>query len=228
MLPSTKKILKPLLILSNLVLLRYHFKQIFFDKEISVVGNAPTTMGRGYGADIDRSQIVVRFNLLNPFGREEDLGGRTDVRFVGCTLRESHSIYFLNAEPMTTYISTRKNKEFLNKIEREAYFYHQDLPRYSFILLRLFFPDINIINQNRPPRTGLVFLILLLSLCQPKKVSVYGFSKSDDDVMKRIRYRSHGVASYDSANYSNYHCDPLYELEILARLEECGLITIYK
>ena len=52
-------------------------------KTCAVVGSSNVLSGAGHGAAIDAHDVVVRMNEAPTATFEEDVGARTDVRFVG-------------------------------------------------------------------------------------------------------------------------------------------------
>ena len=65
------------------------FKQTFYGKDVALVGNAASLVASLKGTQIDSHQLVVRFNIGLTEGRESDVGNRTDIRFLGLTLKEN-------------------------------------------------------------------------------------------------------------------------------------------
>lgn len=49
------------------------------NKSIAVVGNGPSEVGKKLGREIDRHDIVIRFNNYSTEGYEEDYGKKTDI-----------------------------------------------------------------------------------------------------------------------------------------------------
>ena len=55
------------------------FDGLLSGKSIAVVGNGPSELGKGHGAEIDGHDIVIRINNYATKGYETDYGRRTDV-----------------------------------------------------------------------------------------------------------------------------------------------------
>lgn len=55
------------------------FQNILKDKTVAIIGNGPSEKGRRLGQEIDKHEIVIRFNNYNVLGYEEDYGTRTDI-----------------------------------------------------------------------------------------------------------------------------------------------------
>lgn len=54
-----------------------YFETYINNKNIAVVGNAPTQIGKGKGYEIDSHDIVIRFNCFKTKGFESDYGSKT-------------------------------------------------------------------------------------------------------------------------------------------------------
>ena len=68
---------------------------IFDNKTIALVSNAPSLLGSGFGGEIDKADLVVRFNRFTTEGYEADVGSRTDVyacHFLACKSKEDGRI----------------------------------------------------------------------------------------------------------------------------------------
>jgi hypothetical protein len=208
--------------------LKILFKQIFGGRRIAVVGSAPNIIGKNRGAAIDSYDIVVRFNLMTPSGRENDLGTKTDVRFVGCTLLERHQDSFSKLEKNSILLTSQKNMEFIGKLDRIAMFYDSIYPR--GVLQWIMDTYCSALPEQDqltpPPRSGLVFVSMLLKYGNPAYVRLFGFSAKVDDAMTAINYKGEGNVKYDPSQYELNHCSPSRELKALLSLEHARVIDI--
>lgn len=75
------------------------------DKTCAVVGSSNVLSGAGHGAAIDAHDVVVRMNEAPTATFEEDVGARTDVRFVGLA-RECNIVELLYREATRDETST--------------------------------------------------------------------------------------------------------------------------
>lgn len=57
--------------------------QLLVGSNIAVVGNGPSEIGKGLGAEIDSHDIVIRFNNYKTDGFEKDYGSRCDIWMKG-------------------------------------------------------------------------------------------------------------------------------------------------
>lgn len=58
-------------------------------RRIALVGNGPSVLGRGLGADVEAHDCVVRFNYPRLSGFEADVGRRTDIMLIDNSHRAS-------------------------------------------------------------------------------------------------------------------------------------------
>jgi len=211
----------------NISLLGKVFNETFQGRTVAVVGGAPNTVGKNWGAIIDSHDLVVRINLLTSLGREGDLGNRTDIRFIGCTLLDAHDAYWGQIEKTSYLMTTTKNIEFFSRQGQSATFYHRDLPQHVLGWLRAILSNADSFPRSKkPPRSGLVFLYLLLKYGKPSSVRLYGFSTADEEAMAVVDYKGGGVIPYDPSGYKNNHLDPSFEVKALRNLELAKLIQI--
>jgi len=213
----------------DLFLFRFHFRRFFNNRSVAVVGGAPNTIGKKYGEEIDSHDIVVRMNLLTSFGKEDDLGVRTDFRFIGCTLLDIHNVYFGRLEKTSCLWTSKKNINFFCSQGRFGFFYSSELPRYVLKRLRKFLSMTDIFpNNKKPPRSGIVFLYLLLMYGKPSCVSVYGFSTNSDEAKSVVSYIDRSVSMYNSDDYEKNHIDVDFEIAALYKLIGLKKVNIHE
>lgn len=68
------------------------FKQLINGKSVAVVGNGPSEVGKGSGAEIDSHDIVIRFNNYHTKGFEADYGSKTTIHIKGLAPDILHGI----------------------------------------------------------------------------------------------------------------------------------------
>lgn len=61
-------------------------KDLLKNKRVAIVGNSSKILEKTQGAEIEKHDIVIRFNKGFPQGKPEALGKRTDILFLACTL----------------------------------------------------------------------------------------------------------------------------------------------
>lgn len=199
----------------------------FSGKSVAIVGGGPELKCLNMGAEIDDHDLVVRLNLLSQEGMERKLGSRTDVRFIGCTLLDAHLNHLAPVVETGVIISTRKNAAVMQRMRINCLFYHRRLPQKAF---RLIEKSTGFVLHDedslRPPRSGMVFLALLLTLANAKEINLYGFSKSIDSAMNVIDYRNNGITAYDEGKFLMNHCHPRVEIELLRFLEQQKIVRV--
>ena len=206
---------------------RKRFRALFENKTVAVVGNGPSLAGRELGGAIDHHDIVVRINLVRPKGREGDIGRRTDVRFIGATMLNRHVPYVDSLSLDEIILTTGKNRLFMERLGRRCRFYPPRIPMRAFRLLQEKYGErIKIASADRPPRSGFVFLSLLLSFSGASKITLYGFSLKEKEFMKAFDYAGSGIVSYEREKFENNHCDPAIEASVLRQLARLGVLSL--
>lgn len=198
----------------------------FHNLDIAIVGNSPQLVGQGLGHRIDSHDLVVRINLLEPSGRETDLGARTDVRFIGGTLVEESTSFVDVFTKAGQLITTTKNQAFMQRFSLPAAYYPAILPTCALKWLRASGKVHGAVDASLPPRSGMVFLGLLLKYGSPGKVTLYGFSNSQEIAGQVMNYAGPGITSYDREQYLRCHCDPSIEIDLLQQLAKTGRVVI--
>lgn len=202
------------------------FRGKFSGKRVAIVGGSPELKRFQLGAEIDDHDLVVRLNLLSPDGMEEKLGSRTDVRFIGCTLLDAHLSYLAPLVGTGMIITTRKNAATMRRMKVNSLFYHRCLPQRAFSLIERNTGFAVPGEAHRPPRSGVVFLALLLTRANAKQIDLYGFSKSVDGAMSVIDYRDNGLSAYDQNKFLRNHCHPRVEVELLRFLDQREIVRV--
>jgi hypothetical protein len=223
-----KEILNAITLAVSLKQLRKRFFSLFCGKSVAVIGGSPGLIGKGLGDKINNFDVVVRLNLLVPTGRERDYGSRTDIRFIGCTLLNKHSKFVDNLSHEQALISTEKNKVFFSGRRKNIFFHHKSLPMKSLnFFTKLTGVSIPKSSCSKPPKSGFVFLSLLLRYGKPKTIGVFGFSLKSEDAWLVVDYRKGNIINYDSAHILGNHSTPDVEINALNVLAEHGFISVY-
>jgi hypothetical protein len=229
---QTAKALKHHLRVANA---KMHFKRLglgymnslFEGKHVAIVAGSPQLVGKGKGREIDGHDLVVRFNLFHPTGRENDLGVRTDVRFVGCTLVDKHMPYISNLMGAEQIITTSKNYSFMKDLDVKCLYFPAFAPILSFDwLAKVCQGKLERVRSNRPPRSGIVFLSMLMKYGAPARITLYGFSMSLVHARQVIDYTAPCISTYDADRYLINHCDPAIEVSLLRQLKQLEKIYV--
>jgi hypothetical protein len=207
--------------------LRKYFSAHFSGRRVAIVGGAPELLGSKKGECIDSHDVVVRINFNNPIGFESDYGFRTDYRFIGATMLERHASYLTEASVSSKIITATKNFNFLKRYGVDGFFYHSGMPKRSFYFVkRILGGGVELPKElTRPPKSGFVFVSMLLKFSAPKKVTLFGFSFSESSAWRVVDYRNANVSSYDRELFLTNHCDPKLEVNLINALERAGVVS---
>lgn len=202
---------------------RFHLNRQFKDKTIVILGNNPSIIGGKLGNKIDKYQLVMRVNLFQNDGFYQDLGTKTDLRFIGATLTSEHD-KILAVMPRDEYIiTTSKNKNKLTEYNISYISIPRKTPTFTFRFIREVCKDLEINNYpSKPPRSGIVILTLLLRFSNIKNITVYGFSTVIEDTMDSMLATGNDKYKYNEAKYYSNHCNPKIELDLLKELMNKG------
>jgi len=204
-----------------------NLKQIFRNKSVAVVGSASCLFNSTFGKEIDAHDLVVRFNLFNPIGMEENYGSRTDVRFIGCTLLQKHIPFLEKLETNSIVLTTTKNLDFLKNFKFKVYFYDRYEPWRAFELLNnLLDSPFDALRISKPPRTGTVFLSQLLACGVSEKISTFGISSTYEDSVVFTSFSDGKIKKYDMDKLSENHCDLGLEALAIRMLAEKKLVIL--
>ena len=157
------------------------FEKLVEGKTIAVVGNGPSEIGKGKGAEIDSHDIVIRINNYQTKGFEQDYGSKTDI-WVKCSsddieheLRDENIQLIVYEPDYKRHVVIDGYMEALNDSLREIdYFDYED-----HVKLRK--------KLNLFPSTGLVLAEKLLTCCNVAKLDLYGFSFLADCKNKNMK-----------------------------------------
>lgn len=202
------------------------FRRAFRHKRVCLVGNAAALQHQELGPIIDGFDIVVRFNVATVTERERSVGSRTDIRFIGLTLREKWQPFFADLPTHDVLWTFEKNSAYLHTVQRAHVAIPTELQGLALPLFTRRFPTVYPAPlPAKPPRTGLVFLLLLLMYGRPREVVLYGFSQDEREAYE-ASYRVSHTRSTDADSHAYAHCDPRVEIAVMNRLSEHRMITL--
>lgn len=176
-----------------------NLKPLLHNSSVAIVGNASSILKKNYGNEIDSHDIVIRFNKGFP---SADVGYKTDLLFLACTLNEEELASYGNP------ITIRRSKLSLNNTD----FMVDAIDRIS---LRNS-PTLEILSRGKThcqASTGMIAINFALS-CHPKSIDIYGF-----DFFRTNTY-------YNPKGYITLH-NPLKEANKISEYERCGLLKIH-
>ena len=200
----------------------------FNEKTVAVVGSSPALLEKHLGPDIDNHDVVVRINLQPTSGKEYFLGARTDYRFIGATMLDEHVHSFdLIKKEKAIIITSTKNRLFFQKSGVQVIYFPKNMPRKAFGFFSTIIPELKtqLVDGKKPPRSGLVFIMLMLAYSKTKKVNLYGFTRTNHDALRSIHHRQGDIVEQDRTSFFRNHCDPEKEIAILEELNSFKLVS---
>jgi hypothetical protein len=193
------------------------------DSTVSIVGNSGLMLTKEWGAEIDKSDIVVRFNHAPTEGYEKYVGSKTTLRvvnghcFAGTTSPEENPTarpdFLPSLPPQDIYCKTFNFEEFykgiMNNVNRHNLFFSN--PE--------FLRSVGINTPGQEPTAGLIGLFLLLPFF--KQVNVYGFTFWETSYDYHYFEKVPVVAEKIGHSFDK-------EREIVAQLESENRIIVHK
>jgi len=148
---------------------------------IAVVGNSPREMGNGYGPEIDRHELVIRFNNLTKLcDHSADYGQKTDLWIQSPAFRTDpaspvcHDIGISGQDPR---LRPTRYWERLSQLDNQLYCF----PSATWHQL--------VKQLEAPPSAGLLTLATLASSEHNTfRLSIYGFSEIQDEPNQTNHY----------------------------------------
>lgn len=152
------------------------FEKLVEGKTIAVVGNGPSEIGKGKGAEIDAHDIVIRMNNYKTEGYEQDYGSKTDIWVRGA-----------GGDDVLDYTSVSNYKACVWAVSHKNFMVHfdnlellnRDLKNPNILIIDLPFDNLNSLKKESGitfPSTGLGFIYYMMKKCSAKQVDFYGFS----------------------------------------------------
>jgi hypothetical protein len=198
---------------------------LFGGKSVAIVGSAPDLIGSNMGAEIDRHDIVVRINFPRNTHDISNFGRKTDILFLGATLKEISYINDLSEKISREckIISTMKNKKILESLTKCDFklFFPRLLPKRitHHISCELNFNGW-ISSINHPPRSGFICIAAILKYGKPMKIGIFGMSRTAVSARRTLNKQG-DVINYNEKDLSRCHCDPAIEIRLLEKLIDC-------
>ena len=171
------------------------------DKSIALVANSSLLMRRKQGEQIDRNDIVIRFNSFSI--SREHTGERTDIH--ACIYLNDHNQNIF--VPMRVVVSSHLGR-WAKKVENMNPYNQSSIIQYNHHSIC----NSKLYTDPRPPTTGFVIFTMLMILKTFKEVNLYGFSFYEggkSDIMRSNEGILEGI--------SNIH-DYSFEQTILKRI----------
>jgi hypothetical protein len=148
-------------------------------RSVAIVGSSPRLLESENGDLIDSHDVVIRFNDARIAGLDRHAGCRTDIRFVGCTIKERHEDFFGALDEGSIVITNELN---IGKIPTAGI---RRLIYIRFNILKRAFPLADSMMQSdfsargsKVPRTGFSLLVYILaSDTGIRKLSLFGMER---------------------------------------------------
>lgn len=200
------------------------------DGTIAIVGNSPNVKDRGYGAEIDKHDTVLRINRAWNKINEADLGAKTSVLFLGHFPKKYINDYKKITPHADNILSLMSNWENISQLGTDwgkVFFVRNYRPFFMRGVYKILGSYIgkDLVHQ-RAPRSGICMIALMLLLGKGQTpIDLYGFEDRDNTGpgWKEHLYSDGAVGNF---THVKYHCPPELEFEMLRRLREKGLIRI--
>lgn len=190
----------------------------FEDKTVAVVGSSGNLLNHEFGEEIDKHDIIIRFNQARVEGYEKHVGSRTDIRIVNTHVFKGTT---------STKNFSKLDKKFIQKLSPQllvvskpvAYEKEKVSPNNDvmFISDELYAHCEKVLGNEKQPSVG--FLGVFLAMTSGKKVSVYGFDQSNSTENKHY---------WEEVSKIGDHHKFSKEKEIFDILEKQELITIFR
>lgn len=155
----------------------------FNNKTCVIVGSSPNILGKGYGADIDKHDIIVRCNFALIKGFEKDVGSKITHRFISRSTFSGSR----NPKDFTSY-----DPDFLQKVFNEHFIigtggdthmpwiqkhieekYLETKNKIDFLTGDF---QNHISNSIRGFEPSAGFAVMMVMICFFDNISIYGFS----------------------------------------------------
>lgn len=174
-------------------------RPVLKNKNIAIVGNSSSILEKQQGIEIDKHDIVIRFNKGFPSKAPLSIGTRTDLLFLACTLT-NQELAMYNAKYTIKRSKLCHNICNFNINSRDRMRISQE-PN-----------EMTRIGHRSQPSTGFIAINFALT-CEYKNIDLYGF-----DFFKNPTY-------YNPKGYKTLHNGNKEEEKIL-EYQECGLVNI--
>ena len=177
------------------------FYNLIKDKSIAVVGNGPCEIGKNKGEEIDKHDIVIRFNEFHTKGYEKDYGTKCDVwanyfcnvDFLNYKERPNCKLYLWTNDSYcfqnkiaidNAYSCINKNWDICCNIRRQAW---------------------ETFGLNFDPTSGFVVIMQIYNLLGNfDNVDFYGFKfLEDENVQNKHYFKTEYLNSYAGHNFDS-------------------------
>lgn len=151
------------------------FDQYLSEKSIAIIGNGPSQLGKKTGEEIDKHEIVVRFNNYEIDGYEDDYGEKCDIWAISMAL---NTVYRRSEIAYYKFILVVVTSNWLQP-SRINILRSMQMAGIKVILINAW-PSI--VNTNiRLPSTGLIVLDYFYGKGQKENIHLFGFDLNQEN-----------------------------------------------
>ena len=149
------------------------------NRSVAIVGSSPRLLEAEHGALIDSHDVVIRFNDSRMAGLARHAGCRTDIRFVGCTIKDRHEEFFSDLQEDSIVITKEPN---VGKIPtagiRRLIIIRFNILKRAFTLADRILQSDFAVRGGKVPRTGFSLLVYILaSDTGLRRLSLFGMER---------------------------------------------------
>ena len=192
------------------------FAELIKDKSIAVVGNGPSEVGKGHGEEIDKHDIVIRFNEFHIEGDfAKDYGIKTDV-WVNYSANKDFSKFNKDIDCklfLWTFDSLyfRENIALFNLfsvIDKEWDYFGIDTAKEIWNKYQFYYA----------PTTGFYLIIYLLALRKSfENIDFYGYKFLENQDSPNLHYYDN--KTLDSLNYHNIGAESIFLKSLIEEMK---------
>jgi hypothetical protein len=188
-----------------------------YNRSVAIVGSSPRLLESEHGDTIDSHDVVIRFNDARTAGLGRHAGCRTDIRFVGCTIKERHAAFFSNLEEDSVVITKETNRgkiptAGIRDLKFLAFSIHKNAFALADVVLNSSFAD----HNSKPPRTGFALLsYILASDVALQGASLFGMERTARKSGRAHFYKDNQSLEHVFKSHHLYHAELEAELTAL-------------
>jgi len=189
----------------------------FTNKSVAVVGSSGNLLDHLYGEDIDKHDVIIRFNQARVKGYEKHVGSRTDIRIMNTHTfgGSTGSDRFPKNDP--DFSKKLKDQLILVNKTMDKKFCKQRAPncKVGFIQDEFWVYCQKLMNNAKEPSVG--FLGVLIAVQTSPKINVYGFDQKHTAEKKHYWEEVKAVGTCHNFNV---------EKDVFKKLEEQKIIKV--
>ena len=193
------------------------------DSKVCLVGNSGLMLTKKWGKEIDRNDVVIRFNHAPTKKYEEYVGNKTTLRLVNGHCFGGTTKIERNPTANPQFLPTLPSQDIICKtwnVEEFMKGVFNNVNKHNlFFINPQFVNEVSKYTPGQEPTAGFVMLMLMLSCFN--KISMYGFTFWEDDYDYHYFEKVPFKANQLGHNFNS-------EKEIITQLEQEEKIKIYR